>query len=72
MADTNRSSEHVSMTREHVDAVRRVLRLMDRVMTRDEPETLLAIDGCLWTPKELRKHLKGALRLLPAKRRNTR
>lgn len=58
----------VTIPREHSDAIRRVLLLVDRYMGHQNQTTLHGIDGALWTTKELREHVKAVKKLLPRER----
>lgn len=55
----------VTLPREHSDAIRRVLLLVDKYMGHQNQTTLHGIDGGLWTTKELRGHVKAVKKLLP-------
>ena len=55
----------VTLPREHTDALRRVLLLVDRFMGHTHLDTLYAIDGALWTGRELRQHVRAVRKLLP-------
>jgi hypothetical protein len=58
----------VTLPREHSDAIRRVLGLVDKYMGHHDQATLYGIDGGLWTTKELRGHVKAVKKLLPRER----
>jgi hypothetical protein len=51
------------MTRAELQAVRRVLRLMDRYISSQKLDVLVSFDGHLWTRRELRQHVRAALKL---------
>ena len=52
-------------------AVRRVLRLVDGYLSTRDQDELVAWDGGLMTWRELRRHVKAALKLIPPKHRIT-
>jgi hypothetical protein len=55
----------VPVPREHSDALRRVLLLVDMFIGHGNLDTLYALDGGLWTARELRKHVRAVRKLLP-------
>jgi hypothetical protein len=59
-ASTDRAAE---LRREEKAAVLRVLRLVDGYMSTQPKSTLLAWGGGMMTWKELRWHVKGAIKL---------
>jgi hypothetical protein len=56
------------MTRTELQGVRRVLRLMDRYISSQKLDVLVTIDGHLWTRRELREHVRAALKVSKATR----
>lgn len=62
------STEDVSLPREHYDAIRRVLELVDGYIREQPSQHTLMSDGKgLMTWAELRPHLRAAIGLLPPK-----
>lgn len=70
MSSSKKGVRLVSMPVAHAEAVRRVLRLVDGYLSTDDQDTLRAFDGGLTTYGELRQHIKGALKLVPTRRKS--
>lgn len=51
------------MTADELKGVRRVLRLMDRYLSAQNLDRLIAIDGGMWTLREMRRHVRAALNI---------
>lgn len=62
-------TDQISLPREHYNAVRRVLKLLDGYMSGWDQAALHGHDGGMMTVEELRQHAQAAIKLLPPKAR---
>lgn len=57
------------MTRKEIEGVRRVLRMLDRYLSAQNLDTLIAFEGGgMWTLREMRRHVRAALKVSLAKK----